>query len=392
MVQFLLLLVLYPHLSYVSILNKIRLILLKQTKGFLSAAKVLTAAGLCKARKRFSANILKWIWQKQLVPFYTKKNMKLWRGFRVCVADGTSFTLNKAKKTLKHFPAHGEGNSPKMIASVLYDVLNRIPIDIEWSRLPTDERGLLWSMMKRSKEKLLFVLDRGYPAGWLMYLCIRNNCNFLMRLQSSHNPKLIKKLGHNDWLASIEIKTERNRNRLLKILSVKKFRQLNSIITIRLIKTHRKGFKPRWIASSLIDENVYAYDEISSLYNCRWKIENYYRDLKHIFKINTFRSKSLNGTYQEIYASMILSVILQDYINKAVIKYNVPVEEISFKRTFYLLTDYILLLELLIDDINKFENFIFLIISLNRQKVRPGRSFKRVFYRKIKSKTGYPRF
>ncbi len=78
--------------------------------------------------------------------------------------------------------------------------------------------------------------------------------------------------------------------------------------------------------------------DICKLYCDRWIIKNYYRELKHILKIEKFHSYYVDGIYQEIYTSLILTIILQKYILKAADIYGIPYDEISFKKTFHILS------------------------------------------------------
>ena len=160
-----------------------------------------------------------------------------------------------------------------------------------------------------------------------------------MRLPSFSKYKILKKNNVNDW--NVEIYRSRcAKSRSKKYLYEKEITNLPKKITLRVIKTHRKGFRPRYILTSLLDDILYSYKDICELYGDRWVIENYYRDLKHIFKIEQFHAKYVDSVYQEIYASLVLMIILQQYIVKAHVKFNVLALKklfIYFLNVFYYL-------------------------------------------------------
>ncbi len=88
----------------------------------------------------------------------------------------------------------------------------------------------------------------------------------------------------------------------------------------------------------------------------------------------------------EIYAAMILTIILQQYIVKAHVAFNIAYEEISFKKTFKIISQFIFFFDFFHDSL-LLENLLLHLIANSSQKKRPNRSFKRVFYRKIKAKS-----
>ena len=320
MVLFLLLWVLHPEESYQSVLNKVMGFLFKESKNTSKTLASITAAGLCKARKRFSSKILKRFWQFQIVTkYYKDKGEKLWKGFKVCAVDGTSFTLTKSKEILKQFPLQKNAKLPKILGSVLYDVYSKIPLNIVFSPFPGNERAQLINLIKEAKTmNMLLLMDRGYPAYWVLFKLFDLKTNFVIRIPSYFSYTKVKKLGKNDFIVNVFL-TKSTRYTCKKSLSIADFIRLPKVITVRLIKTQMKGFRPRWIITSLTNVQKYSYKEICKLYCDRWIIENYYRDLKHILKVEKFHSKYVDGIYQEIYAAMILTIILQKHIIKAYI-------------------------------------------------------------------------
>jgi len=386
MVMFILLWVLNPECGYLSVLSKAKIVLLKCSRNIADIITVITDAGLCKARRRFAASIIKRLWQVDVISnFINKEGIKLWKKFQVCVIDGTTFTLNKSEEILKTFPLLKKARWPQMMACVLYDIYTKIPLDIECSNGKPGERKLLLSIIEKVKRKTLLILDRGYPAYYILHKLMLANIEFVIRIPKSFSYTKVKRLGQQDWLIKIKLNSG-NKSLSKKILSSEDFACLPDQISLRLILTKRKGFRPRYIITSLLDTQEYTYTEISELYCDRWICENYYRDLKHILKIENFHAEYVDGIYQEIYAAMILTIVLQKYIIKAAIKYKISCEEISFKRTFQIIADFIFIMEFAGDEIPETRELLLYLIASNRQKKRPGRHFERIFFRKIKCK------
>ncbi len=50
-------------------------------------------------------------------------------------------------------------------------------------------------------------------------------------------------------------------------------------------------------------------DSLIALYKARWEVENYYRDEKQWLSVEDFMSKSVLGVTQELFATVVMSLI-----------------------------------------------------------------------------------
>ena len=171
-----------------------------------------------------------------------------------------------------------------------------------------------------------------------------------------------------------------------KIFSLEEYNALPKEIICRKIISKLYNYEPRTLLTSLIDTNEYSYKEINNLYCERWRIETYFKDLKHVIKIEKFHAQYVDGVYQEIYAAMLLTIMMKEYIILAAEKYNKCVDNISFKKIFDLLSDFFILL-IFTDNVCTLLKLFLIIISESGQNKRPGRHYERIFYRSIKCKT-----
>ena len=264
-ITLILLWVLHPEQGYKSILNKCKLLLLSYSTDLLQVIGSITDAGLSKARKRFSSFILKKIWQSHVIVNYFKEHgVNLWNGMQVCAIDGVYLTLNNAVKILKDFPARAGEKLPKMLACVLYDVHSRVPLDIAFGNYHSDERGLLLKLIEKIGKNTLLLLDRGYPAVGLLHKLLLLNVHFIIRLPKTFNCKIIRKLANNDWIVEIYF-NKICKNNLQKYLSENEYRSRPEKIILRLVKVQIKGFQPRFLITSLLDNSWFLiYSRITS--------------------------------------------------------------------------------------------------------------------------------
>ncbi len=192
-----------------------------------------------------------------------------------------------------------------------------------------------------------------------------------MRIGTRLKYKILKKIKRDDLIIELTA-CRQTMNNCKANLSEYELSSMSEKMQLRLIKTTMKGFRTRYIITSLIDFKKYHYNDICKLYCDRRIIEDFYRDFKHILRIEQFHSQYIDGIYQELFAAMILTIILQKYIFTASDLYEIPYEQISFKKTFNLLSDIILLLNFADNNKELIEDLFLKFIAFSSQKKQVG--------------------
>lgn len=80
---------------------------------------------------------------------------------------------------------------------------------------------------------------------------------------------------------------------------------------VRLIR-YRVGKEEYSILTTLTEE-TFSRADLRAIYKARWGIEEFFKNLKHVGKIEQFRSISKNGMLQEIYAFLLLQTLGRFY-------------------------------------------------------------------------------
>lgn len=86
---------------------------------------------------------------------------------------------------------------------------------------------------------------------------------------------------------------------------------LPRVLSARLLRYQRSGFRSSWLLTSLTDAKAHSYDELVDLYHRRWQIETIYREWKHGLNIQNLRSHTPAGAIKEIYAHLILNNLVR---------------------------------------------------------------------------------
>ena len=126
--------------------------------------------GTAMSRQAFSKARQKIKWEALEEPFRANvegsraEGLKLWRGYRVMAADGTSLSLPSDAALLEHF-----GDA---LASLLCDTENDVIVDASTGPISGNERDMAFGHVDRlpgmeshAGMRELVVFDRGYPSG-----------------------------------------------------------------------------------------------------------------------------------------------------------------------------------------------------------------------------------
>jgi hypothetical protein len=209
------------------------------------------------------------------------------------------------------------------MASVFYDVLNKIVIDSGIHPRRTSEKQCAEDHLHVSEENDLILFDRGYTAFWLYAYLSHRNITFCMRAKTNQDllVKAFVKSGKREAIVTFKPNKPSIKTCKEKGLSSKP-------ITLRLVRVDLPN-EVEVLITSLMDEETYDYTLFKSLYHLRWGIEENYKRLKQWAEIENFTGKSL---HQDLYAKIVasnLTTLLE-----------IQAQEIVDKRTQHLRRNY----------------------------------------------------
>lgn len=93
------------------------------------------------------------------------------------------------------------------------------------------------------------------------------------------------------------------------------------------------------LLTSLLDAKRYTAKDIAACYTRRWQIETSYRELKQTMMgmALTLRSRTIEGTYQEIWGTLTAYNLVRLEMSKAALAVKCEPTEISFIRAFHVI-------------------------------------------------------
>lgn len=228
-------------------------------------------------------------WQEQ-------KRRPKYRGLHISAIDGDRLTLPLSEEILDEgyrgtpCPGDAETYYPVLYYSCMVDVITGTPVGFLGS-VDNDEITAAYCLVQKNMHKnSLGIFDR-------FYLCN----NFL---------SLYADKEHEHGFFIVRCKTGSTFKEVIDFAASKKDEITTEIsgVRLRLIRYKPKDEKEDIILATNLPKSFKSY-EIAQLYSCRWEAETGNRDRTSSIKIEQFRSKSTNGIFQEIYASLIIQAL-----------------------------------------------------------------------------------
>lgn len=325
------------HLLLLQLLAQVALVRLHHV----SKLKV-TAAAVCKARKRLPLAVLMKLVQKL---GGGSDELPLWKNrHRVLMADGTSFLTEDTEELAGKY---GKARNQRA-ARPGYPVLKMLTL-MDWGSgmirkviaLPhaRGEQTVFSRLFKLLRPDDLLLADRGLVSFAHLALLLQSQAHACLRLpktmavsgRGKGRRRRQRRLGRQDLL----VRWERPQRNALSWLSNRRWKQLPASLTLRQIafRLHRPGFRTQWawVITTLLDPVQYSAQEIAELYGQRWQIEVNFRDLKQSLKMRKFSARSVEGVKKELLAFVLLYNLVRLAMKQAAARQGVTPDRIGFR-------------------------------------------------------------
>ena len=343
------------------------------------AINSVTTAAFCKARKKFSYTAFKALNTDLIDTFYKSPHVRKWNGHRLLAVDGSVTSLPNTPELLEHFgKARSHSTKPAVRLSQLYDIQNKLTIDLQIDPHTTGERAQAVKHLDYTDKDDLIIYDRGYPAVWFYALHQVKNVNFCARvtLDSSKILKSFLRSGKNEAIVFLPC--------LYKSLEYCLSEGLpTSPLKIRLIRIALPSGQTEILMTSLFDKEIYPYEIFKDLYHQRWGVEEDYKIMKSRLTIENFSGVSVEAVMQDIHAKVLtkniaaVAIFEADKVKDEKYKHRKHQYKINFTYTLSQLKDNIVRFLLCPISFN-LSGLLIANISTIVDAYRPDRSFIRM--------------
>lgn len=347
------------------------------------SSRVVTNSAFTQARQKFSHKAFIELNRVLCSTFYKHDSLNLWRGFRLLAVDGSMVNLpscDAKKRLLEHFGTHCDhASSPTLRLSTLYDVFNKITVDVQTSNFEEGERSLALKHLKAgAKEGDLILYDRGYAAYWLFAYHRQHDLHFCARAASNANGQVEAFITSGEQETQVMYKQDRR--------SIKEAQDRGIDTTpfkVRLIRIVLPGGEVEVLMTSLLDNTTYPQSVFEDLYHQRWFIEEDYKISKSRMELENFSGLTVESIYQDIHAKILsknmvaIAVFEATPIARQKYEHRKLDYRINFTSALSRFKDDMVTIIRCAKMTKEYVQHVLAEIALNVHAVRPGRAYER---------------
>lgn len=238
-------------------------------------------------------------------------------GRRFFALDATSLVCPRSRSTMRDLDAPGYNpwlfaHYPRALVVVAFDVVRRLPLEWVLLKKGTGERAAAKPLLSRLRSGDVMIMDRGYPARWLLALFVNHGVDVVMRMtavKAGAWPEVKRFLASGAKTAVIDCRLDDDRTIAVRLIRRPALRGRP--------KKHQQKRDAMVILTTLLPKQGFEAKEIIDLYGKRWGIETLFREMKEAFAIERFHARTTDGIQQEI-ATVLMWVALTSAIHAAV--------------------------------------------------------------------------
>lgn len=252
-------------------------------------------------------------------------SVSLWKHHMILAVDGTSCNIPSTEENISLYgnaSRHGTKERPQIGVSCLFDVLNRMVIDLSADAWKFDERSRALQQIDAAEEVIgrrdgIYLFDRGYPSGIFFMDLMERKKLFVTRLTTSTFRREQKAMKTDDeWMdvrfddGRIRAHTQHGRmENASRMTAAGKIR-------LRFVKVEQPDGGKECLVTNLTKGQADTA-EIAQLYRMRWGIESAFDDMKNKLEMENFTGSKRIIMEQDIYACGYLYNLINDFMQDA---------------------------------------------------------------------------
>jgi hypothetical protein len=259
----------------------------------------------------------------------------------VYAMDGSKFTLPATEAIRTEFDPEsgldhdGKGYYPQCLVMTAYDVFRQLPVARVVGSIHDSERDQAQRLLPHIPPNSVLLYDRGFPSyAFIQTLREQHKGYFLFRCPAQSTfpvvEAFIQEGKDEDFLLLAPS------SNYLRHASARQRRKAH-LIQLRVIRLESPDGKISVLLTNLLNKNTFSKEQIIELYFRRWAIEGHYRNEKVVLGIEDFHGKTGNSIRQELFASLIMTVIARTLMVLAAKRLNSDVSQCQFKNAMMVL-------------------------------------------------------
>lgn len=249
-----------------------------------------SAQAFSKARRGFSHRVFARLNTFLLSLLESTEAIPRWRRLRLVAADASKLQLFLKDATGRKVQ--------EAIAFALYLPGPELTLSFDLFSPEVGERQMLFEHLGHLKKDDLLVMDRGYPAAWLVAVLAQRQIPFCMRVDDLgfSSVAAFRRSGQRESVVEIAAPSCQE----TRIYDCP--RKPHAVRLIRVDTPTGNGYI---LMTSLLDKESYPADEFSDLYHARWRIEEAFKRIKHRLKLEQVSGLSWLAIQQDFGAKIV---------------------------------------------------------------------------------------
>lgn len=284
--------------------------MLNEALGWLGMPPV-TASAFCQARYQLKHTAFIELNQEAVVrTMYEDGDDQRFWGLRVLAVDGSKLLLPDHAAVREQFGtipfSHGksglhQGERPYALASVLYDVLNRVALDAVLARGDAYEVDLAIGHLAYTADGDLLVMDRNYPSYRMAATLHQQRRELVIRCSKASFKQaraMLRGEGPDSQCVTLRPGTDQ--------AAAIRAAGLPMTLTVRFVRVLLPSGEWEVLMTSLLDEQRYPTADFRQLYHLRWGVETFYGVLKGRLDLENFSGIGPEAIRQDFFAAVYL--------------------------------------------------------------------------------------
>ncbi len=347
-----------------------------------------TNSAFTQARRHLKHTAFIELNQKAIVAeYYQDETYQRYQGFRLLAIDGSKLRLPDSHEIQEVFgtikttngkdhqiigkPAHG-------LASVCYDVLNRMVIDSQLGGAQAYEVDLAVKHLPATQTHDLLLLDRGYASYRWLATCIQHQRHFVVRGSAgSFQParQMLMGLGADRQVVNLTPSLSQR----LAILAL----GLPSVLRVRFVRVVLPNGDFEVLVTNLLDETAFPTSSFGQLYHLRWGVETLYGVVKTRLQLEHFSGLTAESIRQDFYATIFITNLESVLTEEATVRLekktskNLHPQQVNQAVSFNAIKNYVIALFYLENSSEEILRQLTKLFLTNPSSVRPQRSVPR---------------
>jgi len=249
-----------------------------------------SAQAFSKARQNFSHTAFARLNTRLLELVEANMTVPDWHGLRVVAADASKVKLFLQDATSRKVR--------EAVAFALYLPALEMTLSAELYSPSVGERQMLFEHLDHLSPSDLLVLDRGYPARWLIAYLVQQCFRFCMRVDDCGFAVVrdFLRSGQDEAVVTVRAPTKAH---------CADYGCEQTPTVVRLVRVVTPNGRVHAVMTSLMDGVAYPAAAFGALYHRRWRIEEAFKRLKHRLALENTSGLSWLAAQQDFGAKVL---------------------------------------------------------------------------------------